>query len=67
MHSPINQKMDKKNKSKIPNHKNQEREKLDLSVSHRGLDLFKSIEVIDMFQNIRGNNLEPYLANKSNQ
>ena len=58
MHSPKNQKMGTKNKSEIRIYKdmvyqfkNQEREKQDLCVSHIGLDLCKSTEVIDMFQN----------------
>ena len=74
MHSPKNQKMDTKKKIKIWIHedivnkfKNQEREKSDLCVSYRGLDLFKSTEVIDMFWNIGGNRIEPYWANKSDQ
>ena len=58
MHSPKNQKMGTKNKSEIRIYKdmvnrfkNQEREKYNLCVNHRGLDLFKSTEVIDMFRN----------------
>ena len=74
MHTPKTQKMDTKNKIKIWIHKdmvnkfkNQEREKNDLCVSGRGLNLFKSIEVTNMFWNIGGNSIEPYWANKSDQ
>ena len=38
-------------KDMVNQFKNQEREKQDLCVSHRGLDMCKSTEVIDMFQN----------------
>ena len=72
MHSPKNQKMDTKNKIKIWIHKDmvnkfKKSRKKDICVSRRGLDLFKTTKVTDMFWNIGGNNLELYWANKLDQ